>query len=63
MGLTISGFRELVFPHEPHCTPKKPVLLQMSESQFTTSLIQARVLLVASVLYDALLNNCKVTLR
>ncbi|BEJ11069.1 hypothetical protein CspHIS471_0104910 [Cutaneotrichosporon sp. HIS471] len=44
--------REHTFPHEPRPAPKQPVLLYMT-----------RVLLVASVLYDAILNNNRVTLR
>ncbi|BEI87802.1 uncharacterized protein CcaverHIS019_0105200 [Cutaneotrichosporon cavernicola] len=44
--------REHTFPHEPRPASKQPVLLYMT-----------RVLLVASVLYDAILNNSRVTLR
>jgi hypothetical protein len=55
--------RELTFPHEPRRTPKQPVLLYMSRSLTMRGLIPARVLLVASVLYDAILNDNRVTLR
>jgi hypothetical protein len=58
-----SDMRELTFPHEPRRTPKQPVLLYMSRSLTMRGLIPARVLLVASVLYDAILNDNRVTLR